>query len=129
MDDCGNTAQCSRTIVVQDNTPPIINCPVVVSPIQCGSTPNFGSPTATDACDATVNVTFSDATTPGACPQAFSVTRTWTAMDDCGNTSQCSRTIVVQDNTPPIINCPVVVSPIQCGSNTQLRITVSHRCL
>jgi hypothetical protein len=110
MDDCGNTSQCSRTIVVQDNTPPIINCPVVVSPIQCGSTPNFGSPTATDACDATVNVSFSDVTIPGACPQAFSVTRTWTAMDDCGNAATCSATVVVQDNEPPAITLPQGIS-------------------
>jgi hypothetical protein len=32
---------------------PSIICPVVISPIQCGSTPNFGSPTAADACDVT----------------------------------------------------------------------------
>jgi hypothetical protein len=114
-DDCGNSAQCSAAIVVQDNTPPIINCPVVISPIQCGQTPSFGNPTVLDACDATVNVTFLDVTVPGACPQSYSVTRTWTATDDCGNSAQCSATIVVQDNTPPIINCPVVVSPIQCG--------------
>jgi hypothetical protein len=114
-DDCGNSAQCSRTIVVQDNTAPVINCPVVVSPIQCGQTPSFGNPIVVDACDATVNVTFLDVTVPGACPQSYSVTRTWTATDDCGNSAQCSRTIVVQDNTAPVINCPVVVSPIQCG--------------
>jgi hypothetical protein len=115
-DDCGNTASCSRTIVVQDNTPPVFTCPTAVSPIECGSTPSFGIATAVDACDALVDVTFSDVTTAGLCPQEYSVTRTWTAVDDCGNTSSCSSTIIVQDNTAPLITCPTVVSPIACGS-------------
>ncbi len=115
-DDCGNTSSCSATIFVQDNTPPVITCPVVVSPIECGSTPSFGTPTALDACDILVDVTFLDITTAGLCPQESSVTRTWTAVDDCGNTSSCSSTIVIQDNTAPIITCPTVVSPITCGS-------------
>src|SRR5678809_1232321 len=114
-DDCGNSAQCSATIVVQDNLAPVINCPVVISPIQCGQIPSFGNPTVLDACDATVNVTFLDVTIPGLCPQSYSVTRTWTATDDCGNSAQCSATIVVQDNTPPIITCPVNLT-LQCAS-------------
>src|SRR5678810_1268278 len=65
----------------------------------------FIPPTATDACDATVTVTFADVTTPGTCPGTYSVARTWTATDDCGNTATCSRTIVVQDNTPPTLTC------------------------
>ena len=48
-----------------------------------------------------VTITFADVTTPGTCPGNYSVTRTWTATDDCGNTATCSRTIVVQDITPP----------------------------
>ncbi len=115
-DECGNSAQCSVTIDVQDNTAPVITCPVVLSPIECGSSPNFGTPTAIDACDAMVNITFTDVTLPGLCPQAYSVTRTWTATDGCGNSVQCSATIDVQDNTAPVITCPVVLSPIECGA-------------
>ena len=115
-DDCGNTASCSRTITVQDNTPPVLICPIAASPIECGATPSFGIATAIDACDAVVDVTFSDVTIAGQCPQEYSVTRTWIATDDCGNATSCSSTIVVQDNTAPLITCPVDVSPIPCGS-------------
>ncbi len=114
-DDCGNTATCSSTINVQDNTPPIITCPVVVSPISCGELPSFGIATATDACAVAIDISFVDITTSGFCPQEYSVTRTWIATDGCGNSATCSSTIFIQDNTPPVITCPVVVSPISCG--------------
>jgi hypothetical protein len=116
-DDCGNSTACVQTIVVEDTTPPVITCPTVVSPIECPATPSFGMATATDNCDPGVSITFNDQTTPGACPQEYSVTRTWTATDDCGNTSTCSRTIVVTDNTPPLITCPVNVT-IECDEST-----------
>ncbi|HYV94342.1 MAG TPA: HYR domain-containing protein [Chitinophagales bacterium] len=112
-DDCGNTATCSRTIIIHDVTPPIITCPSVTSPIECPAQPNFGDATATDACDNSVTITHADVTT-AACGNTYSTTRTWTATDDCGNTATCSRTIVVRDITPPSINCPSVTSPIDC---------------
>src|SRR5204863_452300 len=80
---------------------------------ECPNSPVFGSATASDACDQSVIPTSSDVTTPGNCPQEFSVTRTWTATDDCGNSSTCSRTISVSDNTPPTITCPTVAN-VEC---------------
>jgi len=116
IDDCGNLTTCSRTINVQDNTAPEITCPVVLSPIECGTIPSFGTATATDACDATVDITFVTDSISGVCPQIFLVTRTWTATDDCGNTSTCSATIIIEDTTAPVINCPVPTGPVECGS-------------
>jgi hypothetical protein len=34
------------------------------------------------------------------------VNRTWTATDDCGNSTRCVQTITVRDSTPPNIVCP-----------------------
>ena len=113
-DDCGNTAVCSGTIVVNDLTAPIIACPVVISPIVCGAALDFGTATATDACDASVSITFIDVTVPGACPQGASVTRTWIATDDCGNASSCSSTIVIEDATALLIECPDALT-VQCA--------------
>jgi len=128
-DDCGNSASCSRTIVVQDTTAPVITCPTVTSPIDCPATPSFGVATATDSCDPSVDITFADVTTPGNCPGSYSVTRTWTATDDCGNTSTCSRTIVVQDITAPVITCPTVISPIDCPATPSFGVaTATDSC-
>ena len=102
-DDCGNTATCSRTIVVQDVTPPTITCVEQDAIVICPAEPVFLPPSATDACDASVTITFSDVTTEGTCTNSYAVTRTWTASDDCGNTASCSRTILVVDVTLPLL--------------------------
>jgi hypothetical protein len=44
-----------------------------------------------------------DVTTDGDCAGSYSVTRTWTATDSCGNSSTASQTINVQDKTAPVI--------------------------
>src|SRR4029078_3478392 len=113
-DDCGNTATCSSTIVVQDITPPTITLLAQTTPVNCPALPVFTPPTATDTCDPSVSITFSDASTPGSCPNTYSTTRTWTATDDCGNTATCSGTIVVQDITPPTITCATQTTPNNC---------------
>ena len=64
-DDCGNTSTCSRTVVVMDDTPPVISCTDPVSPIDCPALPVFIAATATDDCDPDVAITFADVTTPG----------------------------------------------------------------
>ena len=115
VDDCGNAAQCSRTITVRDNTPPTITCVSQVTPISCPGLPVFTAPTATDACAALVEITFVDTTLQGNCAGTYNTTRTWKAVDDCGNAAQCSRTITVLDDTPPMITCPVNMT-INCPS-------------
>ena len=118
-DDCGNTGSCVQTIFVDDSTAPSITCPANTT-IQCGSSTlpaANGTATATDNCDGTPTVTFSDVTSGGACPQESTISRTWVATDDCGNSSSCIQTIVVDDSTPPVITCPINVT-IQCTANT-----------
>lgn len=108
----GQSASCMQTITVEDNTPPVITCPMDVT-IDCAVSTdpsNTGSASATDNCDLVVDVTFSDSVAPGGCPQERVITRTWTAADDCNNSSQCVQLITVEDNTPPQIICPSTVT-------------------
>lgn len=117
VDQCSNSADCTQTITIIDNSPPIIICSNQTTPINCPGVPVFTPPTALDACDVNVTVTFTDAVTQGICPQSYSITRTWTATDDCGNTTTCSMTIVVQDITPPTVICPPNMT-ISCNDST-----------
>jgi hypothetical protein len=47
-------------------------------------------------------VTYSDVTTQGQCTPEYTITRTWRATDDCGNSSTCVQLISIVDNTPPV---------------------------
>ncbi len=102
-DHCGNSSQASQTIHVVDTTAPGLSTLPGPTTIECPATPSFATPTATDACDPSPTLTFADVTTPGSCPQASDVTRTWTATDHCGNSSQASQTIHVVDTTAPVV--------------------------
>ncbi|MFV7234135.1 T9SS type A sorting domain-containing protein, partial [Flavobacterium sp. ZB4R12] len=114
-DDCGNSSTASQTISVTDNTAPVLSALPAPSSIECPAAPAFATPTATDACDSSVTPTFADVRTDGSCPQEYSVTRTWTATDDCGNSSTASQTISVTDNTAPTLTCPADQT-VACGA-------------
>src|SRR5512133_3316075 len=107
-DACGNTAACVQAISVQDITAPVITCPAdVVLTCEDPTAPAAtGFATATDNCDAAPVITFADNTLPGSCAGNYTITRTWTATDACGNTAACVQTISVQDITAPVITCP-----------------------
>ncbi len=95
----------SAIVTIQDTTSPVITCPADTT-IQCDASSdpaNTGFATATDSCTPTPTVAYVDVTTPGSCPQASTMLRTWTATDGCGNSSSCVQSIQVADTTAPVI--------------------------
>ncbi|HEX6883860.1 MAG TPA: HYR domain-containing protein [Planctomycetota bacterium] len=92
-DGCGNSSICEQTITVTDTTAPTITCPdAVVMPGngECCVTVDIGMASASDDC--------SGATVGNDAPVEFCVgdtTVTWTATDDCGNSSSCTQTVTV----------------------------------
>ncbi|MBK9016368.1 MAG: DUF3494 domain-containing protein [Saprospiraceae bacterium] len=124
---------CSKTVTTS-NPIPTITCPADVS-IECDEStlpPNTGTATATDNCSPpppTVN--YDDTITGGACPEEYTISRVWTATNSVGNSVSCVQTITVEDNTPPLITCPMNVT-VQCTAeippvNTTLVVT-SDNC-
>jgi hypothetical protein len=121
-DDCGNSTTCSQVITIDDSTPPTItDCPDNIT-IECDESTlpgNTGMATATDNCDGMPTVTYSDVTAASqTCVQEYTITRTWLATDDCGNSTTCSQVITVDDSTPPTItDCPDNIT-IECDEST-----------
>src|SRR5256886_2304041 len=116
VDACGNhSAMVSQTITVQDTTPPTIGGQGANGTIECTATPSFTAPTATDACGTSTVNQLSDITTQGSCANNYTETRTWDAVDACGNLSATvSQTITVQDTTPPTIGGQCANGTIEC---------------
>lgn len=119
-DACGNTSTCVQTINVDDTTPPSLTCPANIT-IECSEsteTSNTGEHSVSDICDPAPVVTYEDVTTAsGICPQEYTITRTWTATDACGNTSTGQQVITIDDSVAPVITCPDDVT-IECTEDT-----------
>jgi hypothetical protein len=100
VDGCGNTATASQTLTWKaDNTAPAFVNPPANVDLDCNvEIPEPATPTATDACG-TPTVTMTGSTdNPAECSTGFNriVTRTWTAVDACGNTATHTQTIRVK---------------------------------
>ncbi len=118
-DASGNVSSCIQTITKQDVTAPVILCPGNKN-INCqdSSDPSStGTATATDNCDLSPAITFTDVNAPGSCTGNHVISRTWMAKDACGNTTTCVQTINVQDITAPVLTCPIDVT-IPCSASS-----------
>jgi gliding motility-associated-like protein len=100
-DICGNSSEASQIINVVDNVAPVIASLPEPSIISCPNTPVFAFATATDECGSDFSLTFNDVKTIGGCAGSYSIKRTWTATDSCGNSATASQTITIVDSTGP----------------------------
>lgn len=107
-DDCGNASEAVQVITVVDTTGPVFGFVPADYTAECSDAHPLEDATATDNCGA-VTVAVTADTTAGACPQAFTVTRTFTATDECGNATQAVQVIEVVDTTAPVLEWPAEV--------------------
>ena len=103
-DNCGNASTQTQVITIQDTTDPVLSGVPSDITVECDNVPDAASPTATDNCDADVEITYSEVRTDGNCPDNYTLTRTWTATDNCGNASTQTQVITIQDTTDPVLS-------------------------
>lgn len=116
---------CQAQVTVSDSNSPSIHCPNDLT-VECGASTDpsdTGSATASDDCDPAPAVSHVDVETPGDCPQAKSIARTWTATDRCGNTATCVQTITVVDTTAPTITHCADDITVTCQQGTGPAVT------
>jgi len=121
-DACNNVARLVQTITVRDTRPPAINVPVSVT-LECGANtaPSAtGTATAQDACN-TATVSYSDTVSNG-CGGTRAISRRWSAVDACGNTTNAVQTITVRDSTPPALTMPAN-RVLECPGDTRTNVT------
>jgi uncharacterized repeat protein (TIGR01451 family) len=108
-DDCGNAAANQvQIILVRDVFEPLISCPPDEA-VAYGANVDpsvMGYPVVFDNCEEYLEATYEDINIEGSCSCNYEIQRTWTATDQCGNTSSCTQSIFVQDIEVPEISCP-----------------------
>ena len=128
----GNSATCTFTVTVFDNTAPTYTGPNAITintDASCNENrdPSItGSPiNPTDNCtpSASLSITYTDgANQSGACTGNYSFTRSWYVTDAAGNTTSRTQVISVQDKVAPLLTIPDDIS-IQCGTSTGTAVT------
>ncbi|MCE2790420.1 MAG: gliding motility-associated C-terminal domain-containing protein [Saprospiraceae bacterium] len=155
MDECGNinSTLFGITFTVKDSMPPVfLNLPPDIT-VQCDDRLAIPPVSAIDYCDRSVTVQFSSTSTQSSnissCAHTnYSIERSWTATDACGNTARHRQKITVKDTLPPVftgledvtVSCPVFnqnpdslfVKPTDIcsiiASLTQIDTTLSNGC-
>ncbi len=106
-DATGNERVAVQVVTVQDTTKPTLIGVPADTTVECDAVPPAAVVTAIDNCDTTPTLVFNEVSTQtnnGTCSDFnYTITRTWTASDNCGNTRAEVQVITVQDTTPPVV--------------------------
>lgn len=110
-DACKNSLSISQTVEVSDKEEPIIIGVPVDQTVSCDAIPLKPTVSASDLCDLNPLLTYIESITPGSCPNNGVISRTWKAIDACGNTLEKTQKITLQDNeSPTFINAPSAIT-------------------
>jgi hypothetical protein len=130
-DTSGNTGSESQVITVQDTTAPLLSGVPADVTVECDAVPDPAEPTATDNCDPSPVITLDEVRTDGTCSNNYTLTRTWTATDACGNSSSQSQVLTVTDTTAPAITCPDPITVEDDGAGSAVvvfTVTATDNC-
>eukprot|EP00698_Gefionella_okellyi_P008125 TRINITY_DN1_c0_g1_i1.p1 TRINITY_DN1_c0_g1~~TRINITY_DN1_c0_g1_i1.p1 ORF type:complete len:2161 (-),score=481.62 TRINITY_DN1_c0_g1_i1:2095-8577(-) len=122
-DVCSNQNTGIQNIIVADTTAPVLTVPAAIT-LECDVDATYvpngpaGVATATDNCGGAVDITTADAITGTDCG-LLAVTRTFTAVDTCGNSAIDTQVITFRDTA----------APVWASSSTSFTIEVDAGCL
>jgi subtilisin-like proprotein convertase family protein len=119
----GQSAQCTTIITVEDNAPPVMNCPadftVSTDTGVCGATVSFADPIAVDNCGV-ASVTQTAGLPSGSVFPIGPNVVAYTAIDIHNNTTTCSFTITVIDDDAPTAVCMDITIPLDAAGNATI---------
>jgi large repetitive protein len=126
VDDCGNSATATQIITVQDTTAPVFTFVPANTSYECDENVAEVNAQATDNCGSVV-VTWADAIEAGDCAYNYTIIRTFTAVDECGNSATATQIITVQDTTAPVFSGQGQIS-LPCDNNAGIYVSATDNC-
>ncbi|MCH2199347.1 MAG: hypothetical protein MK081_11255, partial [Flavobacteriales bacterium] len=128
FDDCGNEVMGVQSINVVDTTAPEFTMVPEAINVECNEEVPATEATAIDNCG-DVTITYDDQfLTQGNCPQEFSMIRTFTAVDACGNSSTATQQINIVDTTAPVFDEYPAEVEVPCDDLNAELLTASDNC-
>jgi hypothetical protein len=126
-DACGNASNPrAQRITVQDTTAPVFTAGQQTQyTYECGTIIPVIQPTALDNCAEMVYLSYSDSQQGTSC--SYYITRTWTAIDECYNSSYFVQYIHVQDTTAPVIAGTIEITR-PCDNYGGIYVTATDVC-
>ncbi|MBT8270722.1 MAG: gliding motility-associated C-terminal domain-containing protein, partial [Bacteroidia bacterium] len=92
-DECGNSIELEHLITVADVTAPVASNSIDEEIDEyCGQVPEIPTLDFTDSCDSSLDIQFDESIIPTT-GDSYDVIRTWTATDDCFNSTTVSQVI------------------------------------
>nr|BFF37788.1 hypothetical protein BACT7_26500 [Tenacibaculum mesophilum] len=134
VQDCaGNSTSHTQVVTVEDTTAPefVEELPADAI-VSCDTIPTAVILTATDNCDASVTVNYSEEFSgqDDACASEYTVTRTWTVEDCAGNETSHTQVVTVEDTQAPefVEELPADVT-VSCDTiPTAVILTATDNC-
>ena len=130
-DACGNSTDVTQLITIDDTTNPTVG-PLSPITVQClGDVPaaNINVVSASDNCGVPTVTHLSDVSNGQTCPQV--ITRTYRVTDACGNVTDRTQTITIDDTTAPTVGLLYPIT-LECRANVPAAninvVTASDNC-
>lgn len=120
-DDSGNSDSFTATYMVYDTTKPVLSGVPADIVIGCDDpVPAVANVTASDNCLVGITASFSESNSQSANTSScnhydYTIIRTWTANDSCGNTVTATQTINIEDTGVPNFDIPLDTT-VNCGT-------------
>ena len=113
-DGCGNMTTCNQLFTINDETPPVLDCPEITSDCTIDDIPAYTSfaefmadgNAGTDNCglDESTFMLIEESSDGNTCPTI--IIRKYEIMDFCGNIGTSIQTITLDDETAPVFDAP-----------------------
>ncbi|MCW3465458.1 gliding motility-associated C-terminal domain-containing protein [Chitinophaga nivalis] len=138
-DGCGNATTIQQNVTVVDRTAPVFTLkPAADTTVDCDKVPAKEDIklVVTDNCTPTSDIRVVYSETPklpaAGCANAYSFTRTWLAVDGCGNKTSITQNVTVVDRTAPVFGLkPAADTTVDCDkvpAPADVKFTVTDNC-